>query len=232
MNIVYSIRSNKNIFSMYANHFLNKYSHTSSKSISSVNWPWLDEPLFVLPSLSISSCVANSKTLFPRDWIASNLNSIIGLISSKNFVIFCPTIIGRARRNATPKQLTSSSFCISKNSKCYILKCSFVMSIFWNRGAFNPNNANLPRKGCKMETFQIGLQLWLAWMIPWLLLQPPWLRWKLCFRISCGTKWPRYQTRPLVFPSSFQLLFHRIYRLPLSPVIKWIFKFFLFIISR
>ena len=117
-DIVYRLRSNMQILkrsSMYPNHFFNKYSHTSSKSISSVNWPWLDEPLFVLPSLSISSCVASSKTLFPRDWIASNLNSIIGLISSKNFVIFCPTIIGRARRKATPKQLTSSSFCISKN---------------------------------------------------------------------------------------------------------------------
>lgn len=101
-------------FTMNMKIFSSEYSHTSSKSISSVNCPWLDEPLFVLPSLSISSCVANSKTLFPRDWIASNLNSIIGLISSKYFVIFCPTIIGRARRNATPKQLTSSSFCISK----------------------------------------------------------------------------------------------------------------------
>ena len=115
MDIVYSIRSNMEIlFTAVVCMEIIFLSNTSSKSISSVNWPWLDEPLAVLPSLSISSCVANSKTLFPRDWIASNLNSIIGLISSKYFVIFCPTIIGRARRNATPKQVTSSSFCISK----------------------------------------------------------------------------------------------------------------------
>ena len=63
-------------------------------------------------------------------------------------------------------------------------------------------------------------------MILWLLLQPPWLRWKLCFRISCGTRWLQYQTRPLVFPSSYRLLFHRTCRLPPSPVIKWIFEYF------